>query len=170
MSNIAQRNQAYVALGANLGDAQATLRLAIAALGELPDTRLLRASSLYASAAIGYENQPDFINAVALVDTALAPQDLLDALLSLEHDFGRERSFRNAPRLLDLDVLLYAEAIINSPKLHVPHPRMHERAFVLMPLAEISPDLQIPGLGSVNSLMQQLPPQRIRRIDANSMK
>lgn len=131
---------AHVALGANLGDARATVRDAIAALDRLPQTRLLRASALYRSApweACG----PDFINAVAAIETVLGAHELLHALQALELQAGRERPYRNAPRTLDLDLLLYGDAIIDSPELIVPHPRLRERAFVLLPLAEIAPAL-----------------------------
>ncbi len=130
---------AYVALGANLGDARATVNAAIEALGRLPQTRLLRASSLYRTAP-WEASGPDFINAVAAVETALGAHELLRALQALELQAGRERPYRNAPRTLDLDLLLYGTAIIDQPELVVPHPRMAERAFVLVPLAEIAPE------------------------------
>lgn len=131
--------RAYVALGANLGDAQATVARALADLGGLPQTRLVARSSLYRSAPID-AGGPDFINAVAGLETQLAPLDLLDELQRLELEAGRERPYRNAPRTLDLDLLLYGDAGIGEPRLVVPHPRMHERAFVLLPLAEIAPE------------------------------
>lgn len=129
--------RAYVALGANLGDAQAAITGALAALDGLPQTRLVARSSLYRSAPVD-AGGPDFINAVAAIDTALAPIELLDELQRLELVAGRERPYRNAPRTLDLDLLLYGDARIDEPRLVVPHPRMHERAFVLLPLAEIA--------------------------------
>ena len=131
---------AHVALGANLGDARATVRDAIAALDRLPQTRLLRASALYRSAP-WEASGPDFINAVAAIETGLGAHELLHALQALELQAGRERPYRNAPRTLDLDLLLYGDAIIDSPELIVPHPRLRERAFVLLPLAEIAPAL-----------------------------
>ncbi len=131
---------AHVALGANLGDARATVSDAIAALDQLPQTRLLRASALYRSAP-WEASGPDFINAVAAIETGLGAHELLHALQALESQAGRERPYRNAPRTLDLDLLLYGEAVIDSPDLSVPHPRLRERAFVLLPLAEISPAL-----------------------------
>jgi 2-amino-4-hydroxy-6-hydroxymethyldihydropteridine diphosphokinase len=137
----------YVGLGGNIGGAQQTLREAIAALAGIAGTRLVRASSLWRTAPQGHADQPDFINAVAELDTTLAPHSLLEALLALELRFGRERSFANAPRTLDLDLLLYAEAVIDDAVLVLPHPRMHQRAFVLAPLLEISPDCVIPGRG-----------------------
>lgn len=129
---------AYVALGANLGDARATVTRALGDLGRLPDTQLVRASSLYRTAPVD-SSGPDYINAVAELCTALSPQDLLSQLQRLELAAGRERPWHNAPRTLDLDVLLYGELRLDSPALTIPHPRMHERAFVLVPLAEIAP-------------------------------
>ena len=131
---------AYVALGANLGEAAAVVASAIDALNRLADTRLEARSHLYRSAPVDAQG-PDFINAVAAVSTRLTAPDLLLALQQLEQRAGRERPYRNAPRTLDLDLLLYGDARIDSPSLTVPHPRMMERAFVLIPLAEIAPDL-----------------------------
>ena len=130
---------AFVALGANLGDAPATLRWAWAAIAALPGTRLVRSSSLYRTAPID-SSGPDYINAVAEIATTLHAPTLLTALQQIELAAGRERPYRNAPRTLDLDILLYGDASIHSPHLQVPHPRMGERAFVLVPLAEIAPD------------------------------
>lgn len=138
---------ATIGLGANLNDPAAQVEYALAELDRLPDTRLLARSSLYASAPVGYVDQPDFINAVAQVETGLAPRALLAALLDLEHRHGRARSFRNAPRTLDLDLLLYGNACFHEDGLTLPHPRMQERGFVLLPLLEIAPDTVIPGHG-----------------------
>ncbi len=129
---------AFVALGANLGDALAAVRDALDALGRLPETRLVTRSRLYRTApheAAG----PDFINAVACIETGLSAPQLLDALQALENDAGRQRPYVNAPRTLDLDILLYGDARIDSPRLTVPHPRMQGRAFVLHPLADVAP-------------------------------
>jgi len=131
---------AYVALGANLGDAAAALRGALEALNATPGVRVVRASSLYRTAPIE-SSGPDYLNAVAEVATTRHAPALLDALQGIEQAAGRERPYRNAPRTLDLDLLLYGGARIASPRLTVPHPRMHERAFVLVPLAEIAPEL-----------------------------
>ena len=138
-----------VGLGANLGDAAGTIRDAIDALACLPDTRLLRASRLYRTPAWGVTAQPDFINAVAVLETALPARDLLDALLDIERACGRVRidGERWGPRTLDLDVLLYGDAIIDEPGLRVPHPHLHERAFALLPLLDAWPDAVIPGVG-----------------------
>ena len=129
---------AYVGLGANLGDAQQALAEALAALARLPGTRLLRSSRVYRSAPVDAAG-PDYFNAVAQVDTTLTAPGLLAQLQAIEQAAGRERPFRNAPRTLDLDLLLYGSARIDSPLLTVPHPRMRERAFVLLPLRELAP-------------------------------
>lgn len=147
------REAAYIALGSNLEEPQRQLQAGFAALARLPDTQLVAQSSLYRSAPVGYANQPDFVNAVAVIHTALTPCALLDALLSIERMHGRVREFPNAPRTLDLDIALYGERVINEPGLTVPHPRMHQRAFVLAPLAEIAPDAQVPGHGRVRDLL-----------------
>lgn len=129
---------AYIGLGANLGDAVATVQQALSDLDSLPHTRLVKASSLYRSAPVEASG-PDFINAVAEVQTRLAPLDLLAQLQGLEQDAGRQRPWRNAPRTLDLDILLYDDLLLDSSALSLPHPRMSARAFVLLPLAEIAP-------------------------------
>jgi len=130
---------ACVALGANLGDAVATVQQALRDVASLPDTLLVKASSLYRSAP--YEAQgPDFINAVALVHTQLSPLALLHALQTLELQSGRERPFKNAPRTLDLDIIFYGDTELTTPELTLPHPRWHDRAFVLHPLAEVWPE------------------------------
>ncbi|MBB5943754.1 2-amino-4-hydroxy-6-hydroxymethyldihydropteridine diphosphokinase [Xanthomonas sp. 3307] len=150
--------QACIGLGGNLGDAAATLRAALAALDTLPQTRLLRASQLYRSPAWGREDQPDFINAAALVATTLPATELLQALLDLESRHGRQRlpGERWGPRTLDLDLLLYAEAVIDLPGLQVPHPFLHERAFVLLPLAEIAAEAIVPGHGTVRDVRDRI--------------
>jgi 2-amino-4-hydroxy-6-hydroxymethyldihydropteridine diphosphokinase len=158
--------RAFIGLGANLGDPETQVRRAIAALGNLPRTRLLAASSLYRSAPVGVGTQPDFINAVAEVETTLSARELLDELLTTEARFGRERPSPGAPRTLDLDLLLYGDQIIEEPRLAVPHPRMHERAFVLMPLAEIAPDIVIPGRGAARALLARVKDQTIVKIGA----
>jgi 2-amino-4-hydroxy-6-hydroxymethyldihydropteridine diphosphokinase len=141
---------AAVGLGANLGDATRSIRDAIEALACLPDTRLLRASRLYRTPAWGVTTQPDFINAVAVLDTGLPARDLLDALLDIERACGRVRidGERWGPRTLDLDVLLYGDAVIDEPGLRVPHPHLHERAFALLPLLDAWPEAVIPGIGA----------------------
>ncbi len=142
---------ACIGMGGTLGDAAATLRAAQEALGDLPMTRLLRASRLYRTPAWGKTEQPDFVNAAVLMETSLPARELLDGLLMIEREFGRTRavdgSDRWGARTLDLDLLLYGDAEIDEPGLHVPHPHLHERAFALLPLVEIAPDAVIPGRG-----------------------
>ena len=157
-------NTAYVALGANIGDPAATVLAAFAALADLPQSRVLRTSSLYRTVPLGLRNQPDFINAAAALDTALGAEALLDALLAIETRFGRHRRGRNGPRTLDLDLLLHNDSQIDQPRLTVPHPRLHLRAFVLCPLAEIAPGLTIPGRGSVAAWLPAVANQGIVRL------
>jgi 2-amino-4-hydroxy-6-hydroxymethyldihydropteridine diphosphokinase len=164
MREQARMAQAFVGLGANLGDPAGQIACALEALAALPRTRLLRASSLYRTAPVGHLDQADFVNAVALIETALDPRELLDGLLAIEHAEGRERSFRNAPRRLDLDLLLYDTQVIEAPGLAVPHPRMHERAFVLVPLLEIAPDASIPRHGRAADLLDALAVQEVHRL------
>jgi 2-amino-4-hydroxy-6-hydroxymethyldihydropteridine diphosphokinase len=157
---------AFVGLGANLGEPESQVRRAIAELGKLPEARLMASSSLYRSAPVGVGEQPDFINAVAKLETTLTARELLDELLTLEARFGRERPSPGAPRTLDLDLLLYGDRVIAEPGLVVPHPRMHERAFVLMPLAEIAAEISIPRKGSVKTLLAACRNQKVQRIGA----
>lgn len=149
---------AFVGLGANLGDAALTLRQAIEALGRLPDTKLVQASRLYRTPAWGMEDQPDFINAVAKLETRLTAPALLEALMATEREFGRDRldAPRWGPRTLDLDLLLFADAMIDQPGLHVPHPHLHHRAFALVPLLEIEPEARIPGYGPAQDAVSEL--------------
>ncbi|NLD67595.1 MAG: 2-amino-4-hydroxy-6-hydroxymethyldihydropteridine diphosphokinase [Limnobacter sp.] len=155
--------RAWVGLGANLGDSRQALREARTALAALPGTRLAGVSSLYRSAPIDAAG-PDYLNAVAALDTGLAPEPLLDALLDIERRAGRQRPWRNAPRVLDLDLLLHAGTVVASPRLTLPHPRLHLRAFVLMPLAELAPGSTIPGHGRVDALLASVADQRIERL------
>jgi 2-amino-4-hydroxy-6-hydroxymethyldihydropteridine diphosphokinase len=143
---------AFVGLGGNLGDARTAVLWALAELDRLPGTRMVCSSSLYRSAPVG-AGGPDYVNAVAKLETHLAPLDLLDGLQALELQAGRERPYLNAPRTLDLDVLLYADRVLDLPRLKVPHPRMWQRAFVLRPLAEIEPGL-VP-LGALEVVSRQ---------------
>jgi 2-amino-4-hydroxy-6-hydroxymethyldihydropteridine diphosphokinase len=157
---------ALIGLGGNLGDAAATLRHAFKDLDALANTRLLRASKLYRSRAWGRIDQPDFINAVAMIETGLGARELLDAMLEIEHHAGRERHAdeRWGPRTLDLDLLLYGDAVIDEPGLHVPHPHLHERSFALVPLVEIAPDAMIPGIGSARSALAAMEPSGIEAL------
>ena len=157
---------AFIALGSNLGDPEEKVRQGIAALAALPQAQLLAASALYRSAALGHTDQPDFVNAVAQMATSLAPQALLAAMLAIEQRFGRERSFLNAPRTLDLDLLLYDAQTMAEPGLTLPHPRMHERAFVLAPLLEIAPACVIPGKGPAADWLARCAGQTLTRIAA----
>jgi len=134
---------AYVGIGSNLDEPRRQVLEAFTELDRLPHTRLVKKSSLYRSAPMGHAAQPDFINAVAQLETGLPAERLLAELQEIEARHGRKRSFPNAPRTLDLDILLYGELSLDLPSLKIPHPRMHERAFVLRPLLEISPELQI---------------------------
>ena len=156
--------RAFVAFGANLGDPATAFALALERLAALPDTRVVAQSSLYRTAPIGVDGQPDYINAVIGLDTALGARSLLDALLAIEREGGRRRDFHMAPRTMDLDLLLYGEEVIDEPGLQVPHPRMHVRAFTLRPLAEIAPDTVIPGKGKAASLLPTVADQAIERI------
>ena len=155
---------AYVALGANLVNPAAQVRAALEALSHILDTRLLRASSLYCTAAITSDSQPDYINAVAALETSLTPDTLLTALFEIENEFGRRRDFHHAPRTLDLDLLLHDAQSIDTPRLSLPHPRMHLRAFVLVPLLEIAPDCRIPGRGSAAAWLPAVSMQRIEKL------
>jgi len=166
------RHRAYVGLGCNLGDRERSLREAIAAIGRLPETLVIATSSIYASAPVGVTgSQPDYYNAVAGIDTALSPRELLEALQRIEHEAGRVREpgVRNAPRTLDLDILLYDERALDEHGLQVPHPRMHERAFVLLPLSEIAPGAEIPWRGIVRDLLPGIGGQRIVRIGSGAL-
>jgi len=155
---------AYIALGANLGDPATTVRAAFGALANLPESRVLHCSSLYRTAPVGLADQPEFINAVAKLETTLAPEALLDALHEIEQRFGRVRAERNGPRTRDLDLLLYDDQFIDLPRLTLPHPRLHLRAFVLQPLAEIAPDLAIPGRGTVAAWLPAVANQGIVKL------
>lgn len=149
---------AYIGLGANLGNRMAMLQVAIQRLQTLG--RIERVSSLYETEPVGYLEQPPFLNAVVALDTALAPAELLDALLGIERDLGRMRTFPNAPRTLDLDLLMVDNVNLDTPEVTLPHPRLHERAFVLVPLAEIAPELVHSGAGkTMSELLQTLPDQ-----------
>lgn len=154
---------AYVGLGANLGDPEAAIASAVRALARLDSTRCTRSSGLYRSASVGAQG-PDYINAVVELRTVLAPARLLAELQRIEAAHGRERSTPNAPRTLDLDLLAYGNHRLEGPGLTVPHPRMHERAFVLVPLAEIAPGLVLPGLGRVANLLPAVAGQRIDKL------
>jgi 2-amino-4-hydroxy-6-hydroxymethyldihydropteridine diphosphokinase len=147
---------ACVALGSNLDDPRARVERGFAALAALPGTFVRARSRLYRTPPWGIVEQPDFINAAARLETALAPRELLDALLAIEADAGRVRGTANGPRTLDLDLLLYGDRVIAAPGLVVPHPRLHQRAFVLLPLADVAPELEVPGHGRVAELLERV--------------
>jgi len=157
-------SKAFVALGSNLNEPASQVIRAFQAIDKLPKTKLNKTSSLYQSAPVGYANQPDFINAVVEISTQLSPETLLAALLNIEIEAGRERPFANAPRVLDLDLLLYDDLTINTKSLTLPHPRMHERGFVLLPLAEIAPELSLPDGCNVVKLALALKNQGIKKL------
>jgi 2-amino-4-hydroxy-6-hydroxymethyldihydropteridine diphosphokinase len=154
---------AYIGIGANLGDARANVDDALVRLAALPATTLLSRSSAWRSAPIDSSGD-DYVNAVACLDTTLAPAALLDALHGIELAHGRERPYRNAPRTLDLDILLYGGERIDLPQLQVPHARMQQRAFVLKPLLEIAPEVVIPGLGPARDFLAGVAGQAISKI------
>lgn len=153
---------AYIGLGANLGDTQNTLIHALTSIAALPDTAVLASSSFYQSAPVQADG-PDYVNAVAKVRTDLAARALMQALQHIEQQYGRVRPYRNAPRTLDLDILLYGHDTVNDADLIIPHPRMHERAFVLMPLSELYPELTLPQ-GNIAQLLTRCENQRISKV------
>ena len=156
---------AWVGLGSNLSDPAAQISRALVALDGLPLTGVTQYSSLYRTAPIGDVDQPDFVNAVCQVHTELSPVRLLAALLELERLFGRQRDERRfGPRVLDIDLLLYGEKRLDELGLTIPHPRLHERRFVLEPLAELAPELDIPGRGPVRVLLAACLGQAVQRI------
>jgi 2-amino-4-hydroxy-6-hydroxymethyldihydropteridine diphosphokinase len=158
--------RAFVGLGSNLGDGPGMVRAAVAEMDRHDSIHVVRVSSLYRSAAWGRADQPDFTNAVAELETGLSPQDLLAVLLDTELHLGRERnSVRWSPRIIDIDLLCCGQYVSRRPDLELPHPRMHLRAFVLVPLLELDPDLVIPGIGSVRSCLDRLETQDIQRLE-----
>ena len=156
---------AYVGIGSNLDEPRSHVCLAFEDLGRIPDTSVVKRSSLYRSMPVGYADQPDFVNAVAEIQTSLPASRLLAELKEIEARHGRRRSFRNAPRPLDLDILLYGELTMKLAHLTLPHPRMHERAFVLRPLYEVAPHALIPGLGVVKDYVEKTSDQTAERIE-----
>ena len=156
---------AYIGLGSNQGGPRAQIDQAFAEIDGLPATRLAARSPLYRSAPVDAPGQPDFVNAVAAVETELSAAQLLAALQAIESRHGRERPQRNAPRTLDLDLLLFGETACASPELTLPHPRMHERAFVLRPLLDLDPRAEIPGRGAARALLRVCTAQAIERIE-----
>jgi 2-amino-4-hydroxy-6-hydroxymethyldihydropteridine diphosphokinase len=150
--------RAYVAVGSNLGDRERTIREALAALAAEEGVEVVAVSTLIETDPVGFVDQPRFLNGAVAIDTSLSPRALLERLLALERRFGREREGvpANGPRTLDLDLLLVESAEIDEPGLRIPHPRLHERRFVLEPLAELDPSLEVPGKGDVQALLAEL--------------
>jgi 2-amino-4-hydroxy-6-hydroxymethyldihydropteridine diphosphokinase len=148
--------RAAIALGSNIDQPEEHVKRAFDELDALAQTQVLSRSRLHRTAPVGYVDQPDFVNACALVDTALEPRALLSELLALEKRHGRVRDVPNGPRTLDLDIVLYGDRVIDEPGLRVPHPRAHERAFVLVPLVEAWPEASIPGRGPARELLRRL--------------
>jgi 2-amino-4-hydroxy-6-hydroxymethyldihydropteridine diphosphokinase len=147
---------AYVGLGANLGAREETLRHAVEHLGEAEGVDVLAVSSLRKTEPVGVVDQPPFLNGAVQLETSLPPRELLDLLLAIERSLGRVRGARWGPRVVDLDLLLYGGEIVDEPGLRIPHPRLHERRFALEPLAELDPELAIPGRASVSALLAEL--------------
>ncbi len=160
----AQWQRAFIGIGANLDDPESGVLRAVQALRRMTGVKILRCSSLYRTAPVGYLDQPDFVNAVVELETALEPHTLLAQLHVIEQQFGRKRTWRNAPRTLDLDLLLYGDRQIDSDSLRLPHPRMAERAFVLVPLAEIAPDVMVGAAGTAAQLLQAICTDGVRRL------
>jgi 2-amino-4-hydroxy-6-hydroxymethyldihydropteridine diphosphokinase len=156
---------AYIGIGSNLDQPASHVGLAFEDLGRIPDTTVVKRSFLYRSAPVGFADQPDFVNAVAEIQTSLPASRLLAELKTIEARHGRQRSFRNAPRPLDLDILLYGELTMNLAHLTLPHPRMHERAFVLKPLYDVAPHASIPGVGTVKECLARTADQIAERIE-----
>jgi 2-amino-4-hydroxy-6-hydroxymethyldihydropteridine diphosphokinase len=148
---------AYVGLGSNLGDRQDSIAQALSAIAAEPEIEIVRVSAVRETEPVDYLDQPKFLNAAVIVETSLSPQELLDRLLGIELALGRRRDGpRRGPRTIDLDLLLHGEAVVNEPDLQLPHPRLHERRFVLEPLAELTPGLVVPGHGPVEALLAGL--------------
>jgi len=153
---LSDRVRAVIALGSNLDDPERQVKRAFDEIGALPRTKLLAKSRIFRTEPVGYRDQPEFVNACALVETSLAPRELLDDLLALEKRHGRVREIRNGPRTLDLDIVLYGDRTIDEPGLTIPHPRAHERAFVLEPLVDVWPEAVIAGKGRASDLLARL--------------
>jgi 2-amino-4-hydroxy-6-hydroxymethyldihydropteridine diphosphokinase len=161
---LAFRSTVFIGLGSNLDHPEWQVRTALHEIDEIPEVALVKVSSQYETAPIGITNQPRFINAVAQIATTLSPHDLLQHLLIIEQQHARVRKVKNGPRTLDLDILIFDEQCIDDGKLTVPHPRMHERAFVLVPLLEIAPDVHIPGKGSGKEFLAETDASGVHKV------
>lgn len=159
----------YIGLGSNLADPEQQILSAIEAIAAIKQTTLLQQSSLYSSPPMGPQDQPDYINAVVCIDTTLSAHQLLDVLQHIEQEHGRIRQRHWGERTLDLDILVFADKVIEDERLSVPHPGMATRAFVLYPLAEIAPDLTIPGMGKLSTLLAQCPRDGLEKLDKPSL-
>lgn len=157
--------QVYIGLGSNLADPEQQILSAIEDIAAMKDTTLTQQSSLYSSPPMGPQDQPDYINAVVSIDTPLSAHQLLDALQQIEQQHGRIRKRHWGERTLDLDILLFADKVIEDERLSIPHPGMASRAFVLYPLAEIAPELNIPGMGELKALLEQCPREGLEQLD-----
>ncbi len=157
----------YIGLGSNLAEPIKQINLAIDALNALPDSAVIKQSSLYSSPPMGPQDQPDYVNAVVLIDTELSPHRLLDGLQSIEQQQGRIRKRHWGERTIDLDILIYDDVVIDDERLHVPHPGIADRSFVLYPLAEIAPSIDIPILGNIRQLLENCPRDGIQLLETN---
>jgi 2-amino-4-hydroxy-6-hydroxymethyldihydropteridine diphosphokinase len=157
-------HQAFIALGSNLQNPQKQIQFALQTIANAPDIELIKTSSLYQTTPVGYDNQPDFINAVAEVSTKLTPLALMRTLLKIEASQGRERPFPNAPRVIDLDLLIYDDVVMDTDVLTLPHPRMSERGFVMLPLAEIAPKITIGTYGYADVLASKCDNQGVQKL------
>jgi 2-amino-4-hydroxy-6-hydroxymethyldihydropteridine diphosphokinase len=161
---VSARRRAVLAVGSNLGDRLGTLQECVTAIGRLPDTDVLAISPVYETEPVGGPAQPDYLNAVLIVETGLRPGELLDAAHRIEADFGRVRAERFGPRTLDIDIISYAGQVSDDPVLTLPHPRAHERAFVLAPWRDIDAHAELPGRGPVSDLLAGLDDRGVRRV------
>jgi len=159
----------YIGLGSNLDDPQAQIKTAIDDIARIEHTELVQTSSLYKSPPMGPQDQPDYINAVVCVDTSLSAYALLDALQAIEQAHGRIRKRHWGERSLDLDILLFADKVIDDKRLNVPHPGIAERAFVVYPLAEIAPELNIPKLGAIKQIQENCSPDGLQKVESNAL-
>jgi 2-amino-4-hydroxy-6-hydroxymethyldihydropteridine diphosphokinase len=155
---------AFFGLGSNLGDRAENIKEALRRLDEIPGIEIEKTSSMYETEPVGLVEQPDFINAVAEGKTSLSPEDLLKAVMQVEKGMGRVRTLRWGPRIIDIDILIYDDVSVNTPELVIPHPRMQERAFVMIPLCEIAPDLKLDGGRGIKEIIESLGKQTVRKI------